>query len=153
METKRVWILGAGFSLPLGAPLFKEIYSETLQQQVDVIASRKISRPYLRSLRRCYRHGAISLYRAGYKKHWHDPEQFLRRFSDFVEHTQADPLEEWVKKELVFPPPDISRRQVNVLRFAMQKARIAVPGKPNSAYLAENVTHPIQAAWQRCMAV
>lgn len=67
---RRVWILGAGFSRPLGGPLLPDLLSETMQTQIRV--RHPDATALVTSGTRLYKR-----YRRGLRTEWADAEQFL----------------------------------------------------------------------------
>jgi hypothetical protein len=84
MTGKIVWILGAGFSQSLGAPLLRELFS---QAQLDRVLGRYgnvfnsvVDLESLRSITRLYSAGAYEIGHAGaVQTQWRHAEQFLER--------------------------------------------------------------------------
>lgn len=77
-----VWVLGSGFSRPLGGPLFSDLFTE-VSQRFRKFAFEK-THPAA-----CDKHtvAALKLYRAPNEYcNWIDPEDFLSRLDNAVEH-------------------------------------------------------------------
>lgn len=93
--TKHVWILGAGFSAPLGGPLFNDLFSPANESLVHLLESNFQDRP--NEFRRKLRIEARKLYKLGKDSgRWHDPEQFLQRANDAIEASSNNPLAAWI---------------------------------------------------------
>lgn len=90
MTTKRAWILGAGFSYPLGGPLFKDIFSKTSFKMADWYQENQSFISPQTEVRAEFRASAISLFHWGLGKndqssqHWSDPEMFLQVCNDSI---------------------------------------------------------------------
>jgi hypothetical protein len=94
-QRKRVWILGAGFSYPLGAPLFHQLFSEPMVKMVEMYsvylmgkhAVREEDRRRLVEMRaayECYIGGHCSALSDCHPSPslWSNPEQFLQCICD-----------------------------------------------------------------------
>lgn len=95
---KRVWILGAGFSYPLGAPLFGGLFSNAYTILSDSARMRfndKNGEDNRR--RRFFRAVASHVYRQGAKSDfWGDPEQFLQRCCDALDIGKESVFWDWL---------------------------------------------------------
>lgn len=95
---KRVWILGAGFSYPVGAPLFGDLFGDAYANLSGSIRKRYEDTNEGDGVRReHFRHVAKTVYQDGVEKHfWRNPEEFLQRATDCMKGRVEHPLWGWL---------------------------------------------------------
>ena len=104
---RTVWIVGAGFSYPLGAPLFGQLYGEANARLSNILASRYTNDPSRAARYRVARTEALSVYSilcaSGVCR---NPEEFLQKLCDAFEYQgpiwdyiQGDVRQEIIRKK------------------------------------------------------
>ncbi|WP_168566855.1 hypothetical protein [Crateriforma spongiae] len=99
-SNRQVWILGAGFSQPLGGPLFEHVFSNAYLQLAESVARRECTSDQLRSLKVSTWRAATTVYAEGRKSgFWQNAEQFLQvandALGDFENSPYRDVLGKW----------------------------------------------------------
>lgn len=117
-KKRRVWILGAGFSYPLGAPLFHQLFSPTMKSMLDGLLNNDPNRANLENHLLPMINAADATYHAYLPSKvepdrmvmWNNPEEFLQRLGDTHSYDESNLVRNFILNECNFRVSSMSRR-------------------------------------------